>query len=87
VTPRGPASAERGAINKPVVIGGHIVAPGDLVIGDDDGLVTLSPHTLTSRLHAAQERMARESTWIADLASGRAASEVFGLKPAQLSEQ
>lgn len=87
VTPRGPASAERGKINRPVVIGGQIVAPGDLVIGDDDGLVALSPSILGTRIQAAREKMAREATWIADLASGRAASEVFGLKPVQLSER
>jgi regulator of RNase E activity RraA len=32
-------SAEHGSINRPVVIGGRVVTPGDLVIGDDDGLV------------------------------------------------
>lgn len=32
ITPRGPASAERGAVNVPVVIGGSLVAPGDLTM-------------------------------------------------------
>ena len=79
VTPRGPASAERGAINSPVVIGGTLVTPGDVIIGDDDGLVALSPSTIHSRISDAQERQAREARWIADLASGRSALETFGL--------
>jgi 2-aminoadipate transaminase len=79
VTPRGPASADRGSINLPVVIGGRLVAPGDLVIGDDDGLVALSPSAIRSRIADAKERQAREASWIESLASGRSALETFGL--------
>lgn len=84
VTPRGPSSAERGAINRPVVIGGQVVSPGDLIIGDDDGLVALSPSSVRSRIQDARQKMARETAWIADLASGRAAADVFALKPARV---
>jgi regulator of RNase E activity RraA len=80
VTPRGPASAERGSINSPVVIGGTLVAPGDVVIGDDDGLVALSATTIRSRIADAKERQAREARWVADLAGGRSALETFGLE-------
>jgi regulator of RNase E activity RraA len=83
VTPRGPASAERGSVNLPVVIGGRLVTPGDLVIGDDDGLVALSPSTIRSRLSDAKEKQARETAWIKSLASGRSALETFGLESAK----
>ncbi|MDQ0471934.1 RraA family protein [Labrys wisconsinensis] len=83
VTPRGPASAERGSINAPVVIGGRLVTPGDLVIGDDDGLVALSPATVRSRIADAREKQAREAGWIESLASGRGAIETFGLAAAK----
>src|SRR5262245_17779906 len=43
ITPRGPTSAERGEVNVAVMIGGRVVSPGDLLIGDDDGLVALDP--------------------------------------------
>ena len=82
VTPRGPASAERGSINLPVAIGGRLVTPGDLVIGDDDGLVALSPSAVRSRIEDARAKLAREADWIKSLASGRSASETFGLGPA-----
>lgn len=39
ITPRGPSSAERGSVNAAVMFGGRLVSSGDLVIGDDDGLV------------------------------------------------
>lgn len=80
VTPRGPESAERGSVNAPVVIGGQQVAPGDLVIGDDDGVVALSPEAVRSRIGEATARLALEAGWIESLASGRSASDTFGLK-------
>jgi len=83
ITPRGPSSAERGAVNLPVVIGGRLVTPGDLVIGDDDGLVTLSPATVRARIGDAEARLAREAGWQASLAGGHSVRETFGLPPAR----
>ncbi|MGE0120139.1 MAG: RraA family protein [Dongiaceae bacterium] len=83
ITPRGPSSAERGAVNRPVVIGGSLVTPGDLVIGDDDGLVALSPAIVRARIADAEATLARETDWEASLAAGRSARETFGLPPAK----
>ncbi len=81
ITPRGPNGADRGAINLPVVIGGCQVLPGDLVIGDDDGLVALSPAVVRTRIADAEAKLAREAGWISALAAGKSAAEVFGLAP------
>ena len=83
VTPRGPSSAERGAVNGPVAFGGRIVTPGDLVIGDDDGLVALSPETVRGRIGDAEAKLAREADWEASLAGGRSVLDTFGLPPAR----
>lgn len=83
VTPRGPASAEHGSVNCPVVVGGRLVTPGDLIIGDDDGLVALSPATVRSRISDAEAKQAREADWIKNLASGLSALETFGLRAAK----
>ena len=83
VTPRGPSSAERGAVNLPVVIGGRLVTPGDLIIGDDDGLVALQPSTLRARIADAEAKLAREAEWRASLEGGRSVRETFGLPPAR----
>jgi 4-hydroxy-4-methyl-2-oxoglutarate aldolase len=82
ITPRGPTGADRGAVNLPVVIGGCLVSPGDLVIGDDDGLVALTPAIVRQRIADAEAKLAREAAWIDALASGKSAAEVFGLPPA-----
>jgi len=81
ITPRGPAGAERGAVNLPVEIGGCLVSPGDLVIGDDDGLVSLSPKVIRTRIADAEAKLARETAWVSALASGVSAAEIFGLAP------
>lgn len=80
ITPRGPTAAERGAVNVPVIVGGALVSPGDLILGDDDGLVCLSSENARTHLAAAQARVVKEAEWIAALASGKSMAEVFGLE-------
>jgi 4-hydroxy-4-methyl-2-oxoglutarate aldolase len=55
VTPRNyhyPAGLDHGAINVPVVCGGVLVEPGDIVIGDDDGVVIV-PRRIAKEIAAA----------------------------------
>jgi regulator of RNase E activity RraA len=79
ITPRGPTGAALGSVNVPVIVGGARVAPGDLILGDDDGLVALSPENVRGRLAAAQAKVAKEAEWIAGLEAGRSVKDVFGL--------
>ena len=83
VTPRGPSAAERGAVNRPVIVGGCLVTPGDLVIGDDDGLVSLTPSAVRGRIGDAEAKLALEAEWQAHLAGGRSVRETFGLASAR----
>ena len=41
VTPVGPYKFGPGEINVPVVVGGQAVLPGDILVGDEDGLVVI----------------------------------------------
>ena len=43
VTPNGPYKNGPGEINVPVVIGGKIIRPGDILVGAQDGLVVIPP--------------------------------------------
>ncbi len=52
VTHRGPYKDGPGEINVPVAIDGMVIAPGDLVVGDDDGLLCV-PHDQVEQVHAA----------------------------------
>lgn len=83
ITPRGPASFESGSVNAPVTMGGRLVTPGDLIIGDDDGLVALSPEMVRKHLPNAQAKLALEAEWIKNLADGRTVRQTFALAPAK----
>jgi 4-hydroxy-4-methyl-2-oxoglutarate aldolase len=83
VTPRGPTSMERGAVNGPIVFGGVPVSPNDLVIGDDDGLVFV-PHALAEAiLPLCLARVQAEGGWEAALAGGKSTLEVFSVPAAE----
>ncbi len=43
VTPNGPYKNGPGEINVPIVIGGKIVHPGDIIVGDQDGIIIIPP--------------------------------------------
>ncbi|MFC3125486.1 RraA family protein [Pseudoroseomonas globiformis] len=64
VTHRGPYKDGPGEINVPVAIDGMVIAPGDLVLGDDDGLLCVPfdevevIHAAASAKHAAEEKQA-----------------------------
>jgi 4-hydroxy-4-methyl-2-oxoglutarate aldolase len=81
ITPRGPSSMERGVVNAAVTFGGQLVSPGDLIIGDDDGLAALSPAAIRSYIGDAEAKLALEDVWQKSLAEGRSVAETFGLPP------
>jgi len=53
---RGPYKNGPGEINIPVVVGGMLVNPGDLVCGDRDGLVAIPPHLVRDVAQLAKEK-------------------------------
>jgi regulator of RNase E activity RraA len=79
ITPRGPSSMDLGSVNEPIVIGGVPVAPLDLIIGDDDGLVIVPYDRAEALLPAAQARVSAEAEWESVLATGRSTLDVFNV--------
>lgn len=79
VNPRGPTGAEKGEVQAPVMIGKRTVTAGDLILGDDDGLIALSPASARAILSDAQAKLNLEQDWITGLASGKTCADVFGL--------
>jgi 4-hydroxy-4-methyl-2-oxoglutarate aldolase len=79
VNAKGPDSAEGGELGGVVAVGGCAVAPGDLVIGDGDGLVALPPALVAGLIDAAEAKLALEAEWRARLAAGDPVEAIFGL--------
>ncbi|HSV78495.1 MAG TPA: RraA family protein [Ramlibacter sp.] len=70
VTHRGPFKAGPGAINVPVSIGGQVVQPGDVIVGDEDGLVVFPPSDTERLIAAAQRSAATERAIREEIATG-----------------
>lgn len=59
VTPNGPYKNGPGEIGVPVVIGGKTVYPGDIIVGDEDGVLAIRPaeaEALAAATQAVQEK-------------------------------
>lgn len=60
----------------PVAIGGVVVHPGELVFGDDDGLIIATPAEVAAALAQAETIAARETALIARLRAGTALGDM-----------
>ncbi|MGF6873548.1 RraA family protein [Paraburkholderia sp. MM5477-R1] len=70
VTHRGPYKDGPGEINVPVSIHGMVVEPGDLVLGDDDGLLCVPFSEAEAVLKAAKDVSAKERMIMSAIADG-----------------
>lgn len=71
ITHRGPYKDGPGEINVPISLGGMIIEPGDLILGDEDGLVCV-PYDDTGRIHAlAKSKNEAEAKTLANTLAGK----------------
>jgi len=68
---RGPYKSGPGEINVPVAIGGSVIAPGDIVVGDEDGVVSFAQGVAPRLLDAVRAQIAREAATLVDIRAGR----------------
>lgn len=66
----GPYKTGPGEVNVPVSIGGHVIHPGDLLVGDEDGLVAFAQVDAPAILAAAQRHAEHEERVKAEIATG-----------------
>jgi regulator of RNase E activity RraA len=66
---RGPYKDGPGEINVPVSIGGMVVQSGDIVVGDDDGLVFISPAEARAVAEASRKKAAAEAATLQSIAT------------------
>jgi len=70
VTPQGPYKNGYGEINYPVVCGGQVVCPGDIIIGDADGIVVIRREDAPHVLELAKAKLAAETERIGKYRQG-----------------
>jgi len=69
--PNGPTKFVPGRINWPISCGGISVHPGDLIVGDADGVVVVEREKAESLLDMAAKKVADERARIADIVAGK----------------
>jgi regulator of RNase E activity RraA len=70
-THRGPYKDGPGAINVPVTLGGMTVNPGDIVVGDQDGLLAFAPDRAEELIAKAIAHREKEEQTIAAIEANR----------------
>jgi 4-hydroxy-4-methyl-2-oxoglutarate aldolase len=80
VSCQGTVKASPGSVNVPIVLGHVVVNPGDVVCGDDDGVVVVARDEAAWALERSRERVAREDATRARLAAGELGVDIYGLR-------
>lgn len=63
-SPNGPYKNGPGEVNVPISVGGQVICPGDIVIGDMDGIVVIKPEEADDICEKAKKVMEKEEGMI-----------------------
>src|SRR5690349_16296902 len=79
ISAQGTVKSTAGSINVPVVCAGALVRPGDIIVGDVDGVVVVPRETAEATLKASQDRVAKEEKSRQRLRAGELGLDFYGL--------
>jgi 4-hydroxy-4-methyl-2-oxoglutarate aldolase len=80
VSCQGTVKSTPGSVNVPVVLGGLVVEPGDVVCADDDGVVVVPRADAAWALEQSTSRLAKEAATRERLAGGELGLDFYGLR-------
>jgi 4-hydroxy-4-methyl-2-oxoglutarate aldolase len=85
ISAQGTVKASPGSVNVPVVCAGALVNPGDVIVGDADGVVVVPRAAAAEVAHTGELRRTKEEKTRERLAKGELGVEFYGLR-AKLKE-
>jgi len=68
-----------GRLGAEIEIGGVVIRPGDLLVGDQDGVVVIAAKDAEATVNAGREREAKEATVMDSLRNGATTIDIYGL--------
>lgn len=80
ISAQGTVKATLGDVNLPLVIGGQMVHPGDVIVADDDGVVVVRRDEAADVLAAAEKRLQAEEAKRAKLAAGVLGLDLYDMR-------
>jgi 4-hydroxy-4-methyl-2-oxoglutarate aldolase len=82
VSAQGTVKETPGSVNVPIVCAGAAVAPGDVIVADDDGVCVVPRATAATVLAAAEKRVAAEEEKRRRLAAGELGLDMYDMRGA-----
>jgi 4-hydroxy-4-methyl-2-oxoglutarate aldolase len=80
VSAQGTSKTIAGSVNLPVVCAGAYISPGDVIVGDSDGVVVVRRESAEAVVAAADQRLAKEDHTRERLKAGELGLDIYGLR-------
>lgn len=75
---RGTSNHGDGTLNEPIIIGDVLINPGDIIVGDRDGVVVIPFNKIEETIEKAMAREAKEKRTREELRKGKVSIDVYG---------
>ncbi|WP_223254596.1 RraA family protein [Pectobacterium peruviense] len=76
---RGTEKKQPGKMNETLLIGDCVIHPGDIIVGDSDGLVVIEQSRLEEVIHLSEEREEKENIYKEKISQGSSTAELMEL--------
>ncbi len=80
INAQGTVKATAGSVNLPIVVGGVLVRPGDVVLADDDGVLVVPRQLVSEAIVASEARESKEAMARSAFRDGQLGIDRYGLR-------